>query len=241
MKRDELDRYLASSPDIQELRRTAKMLGLKLKRRMKKRDIIKLLKTYGERLTATSYMENTETKKITSQPLDTNLPKSYGKDRLVLLPVNPKYVFSYWDFSADTLSRFASIESKPFLHLYDVTNVFFDGSNANITKEITIDLDTGSWYFKVDFSGAAYLAEIGYYEEKFIPVIRSNIIRVPRDFPKFETEEKWLDIKNKKITSEKSVYLDDEGKALNEVVEKNPSSEEYLVSLSKSISGGRWL
>lgn len=242
MKKDELGRYLASSPNIQELRRTAKMLGLNLKRRMKKRDIIKLIKEYTEGLAvASSNIEEkpVEPKEITSQPLDTDLPNTYNKDRLVLAPVNPKYVFCRWDFSKDTIDTFSSLEKRPVLRLHDVTNIFFDGTNANKTEVITIDPKAGNWYFKVAFSGADYLAEIGYFQESFIPVMSSNMIKTPRDFPVFESEEKWFDIEKKKITLKEPVHLVAEEEKIGEVSEMSPSSEEYLISLSESISGGR--
>ncbi|AKI97625.1 DUF4912 domain-containing protein [Kosmotoga pacifica] len=246
MNQSKLKDFLDSSPSIQELRKLAKMLGLKLKRTMKKRDLIKLLKNELEKMevisSITSAQRSHEEKRVRlSQPMDFDLPKSYHKDKLVLLPVNPQWVYVYWDFSNETRAKLNRKEAV--LRLHDVTNIFFNGNNAHRTKEIKITIENGNWYFKVDFSDADYLAEIGYYESsKFVTLFRSNFVRTPCDHPKFVEAEKWINLK----TRERRIIETsmEEKKAIEKFVPSsitsfmNPSSEEFIREFSSYKSGG---
>lgn len=244
MDQNKLKEFLDSSPSIQEIRKFAKMLGLRIRRTMKKRDLLKLLKKELEMVksvSSTTSKQHESKEQHPSLPMDFDIPDSYGKDKLVLLPVNPKWVYAYWDFSSGLIQRL--LAEKPVLRLHDVTNIIFNGKNAHKTKEIQISSFAGNWYFNVDLSDADYLAEIGYYKSgEFFPLLRSNLVRTPSDHPKFGKTEKWIDLSARKAREvvvsddEKSFYEKNIGVPVTSFM--NPSSEEFVKYLGDHISGG---
>lgn len=257
MENRKILKFLESSPTIQELRSFAKSLGLKLRRTMKKRDLVKILKekareiehknniTYREvPSSGTALKKHEEKHEIRSKPEAYDLPDGYKKDKIVLLPINPKWVYAYWDFSAKTKKKIEKFELK--LRLHDVTNVIFDGNNANLTKEASISLDPGNWFFEVDFAGANYVVEIGYYEKGFQRIMISNVISTPRNFPKYGKHETWADLSRskRKVTpvhvrsSFENAFIGSSGLSS---IQGNPSSEEYVKILSKHLSGRLFL
>lgn len=253
MEKEKILKFLESSPTIQELRSYAKSLGLKLRRTMKKRDLVKILKKKAKEIkkkdevvyqglpsSGNNQKKHEEKHKIRSKPEAYNLPESYNRDKIILLPINPKWVYVYWDFSDNTRRKMQKHELK--LRLHDVTNIFFNGNNANLTKEASINLNPGNWYFEVDFAGANYVAEIGYYTDGFKRLMISNIIATPRNFPVYAKHETWADIsKSKRRVTPAHIRSSSEnafvGSSRTSSIQGNPSSEEYLKILSKHLSG----
>ncbi len=207
---EDLLEWLDSTPTIQELRKKAKELGIRLKKRMKKRDILKAIRQEIERRIAqtkeettnpTSHIENQEIQGETSNHGE-DLPKSYGKDKLVLMPVNPNWLHAYWDFSPETIRKIESLGLgyEIVLRLYDVTYIIFDGTNAHRTFEFGVDVRfTRNYYFNVPLPGASYILELGYKgpDGKFVPLLRSNVCSAPRNHPSDSKRERWLDLRTK--------------------------------------------
>lgn len=130
------------------------------------------------------------------------LPKSYGIDRLVLMPVNPYWVHMYWELSVKIQARIRrQLENGllPALRVYDVSFIEFNGNNAHRTLEATLNLDTDKWYMNVPFPGAYYLAELGLKspEGKFIPLLRSNVVKTPKKSVSSNTDVEWYNLKKR--------------------------------------------
>lgn len=254
MKREKILEFLATSPTIQDLRKFAKMLGLRIKRTMRKRDLIRFLKAEVDKMqdisSVTSKTETPESKDQPyhpSKPENFDLPDAYGKDKLVMLPVNSRWVYLYWDFSAETKRRISRYGERIVLRVYDVTNIVFDGSNAHRVKEVKPSRETNNWYLKVDLSDADYLAEIGIMENnEFVPLIRSNTVRTPAAFPKFKEREEWLIMNSQEKKAVNAIESEKFRKTALPSKSKpssfsNPSSEEFLNYLSRSVSGRKEL
>ncbi len=237
---EEVLEWLEKNPKIQDLRKRAKELGVRIKKRMKKRDIIKAIREELERRMEESMERPTSTSesKIEEKQVEKpELPESYGKDKLVLLPVNPNWIHAYWDFSPQTLRLIESlpIGSQVVLRLHDVTFIVFDGNNAHRTFEVGVDVRfTKNYYFNVPTSGADYLLELGYKtpEGKFVPLMRSNVCRVPRNYPSPSTRERWMDLRTRK----KRVVVS--GQSLVKPVERMAGSSAVNVTSGPSPSGG---
>ena len=204
---EELLEWLDSEPTIQQLRKKAKELGIRLKKRMRKREIIKTMRAEIEKRLSqsterpSSVTEPSEKERVETERID--LPQSYGKDKLVLLPVNPNWLHAYWDLSPQTLRRLESLEpgSEVVLRLHDVTYIIFDGTNAHRTFEVGVDVRfTKNYYFNIPVPGADYLLELGYKTPngEFIPILRSNVCKAPRNFPSDSTRERWMDLRSGK-------------------------------------------
>ena len=130
----ELDKNLIQmlkneEPTIQDLRNIAKSLGLKLRRSMKKRDIVKEIRralSQENYSTVTSdHLQNNKRADVSSGRLSriltkksndsTELCETYNNDRLVLMVVNPFWIFTYWDFSKELSSHLKKNSSCRFL------------------------------------------------------------------------------------------------------------------------------
>jgi len=202
--------WLDTNPRIQDLRKKAKELGVRIKKRMKKREIIKVIRedimsrlegSEEKRVNATSNFGGVSSRNRVEKVQD--LPQTYGKDKLVLMPVNPHWLHAYWDLSPRTIRAIESLPlgSKVVLRLHDVTYITFDGSNAHRTFEVGVDIRfTKNYYFNVPVAGADYLVELGYKDPtgKFVPLTRSNVCKAPKDYPSSSTRERWLDLRTKK-------------------------------------------
>lgn len=188
---EELQAFLSQNPTIQEAKSLAKKIGLRVKKRMKKNEILKLLEEFARSLRTEAKIAQmqTVTTPILQQP---ELPVSYESDRIVLLPVNPHLVFVCWDLSKETYSKLSS-QPEVVLRLYDVTYINFDGFNAHRIFEAGVHLAlTRNYYFHVPSSNADYLAELGFKTGgRFVPILRSNVVRTPSDTPSSSVRQRW--------------------------------------------------
>ncbi|HBT40091.1 MAG: Uncharacterized protein XD58_0243 [Thermotoga sp. 50_1627] len=196
MTREELEVFLSKNPTIQEAKALARRLSLKVKKRMKKNEVLKLLQDFAKSLVSEKKEEEV---RHTREARENELPQSYGSDRLVLFPVNPNLVYVYWDLSSETLSKLSG-QKEVVLRLYDVTYVVFDGTNAHRIFEAGVHLAmTRNYYFHVPMANADYLAELGFkVEGKFVPVLRSNVARTPSNAPSASVRQRWV-IKAKRV------------------------------------------
>lgn len=239
----ELLRWLESEPKIQELRSLAKELGVKLKRTMKKRDIMKKLRAKledslrDERPSSSATSTGAEERKVVIEPSKPlSLPESYGKDKLVLLPVNPNWVYAYWDFSEETrrLIKEKAGKARFVIRFYDVTYIIFDGNNAHRTFEADVDLRWGNYYFNVPNPNADYLCQLGYLEEeKFVPLLTSNVVKTPPASPFYGKEEIWM-----KISRRLEIKRPSEGMKVNPVERIAGSSQMPAFVSTENVSGG---
>jgi uncharacterized protein len=64
------------------------------------------------------------------------------------------------------------------LRLYDVTDIYFNGSNAHSSYEFQLSKETTNWSIKGIKQGRSYLTEIGYKvnQNQFFPILRSNAV-----------------------------------------------------------------
>ncbi len=245
---EELLDWLNKNPTIQSLRKKAKELGVKIKKRMKKREILKLLKDEvlkrmetESRSTASSKIERTFEEvseiKVTGEP---ELPKSYEKDKLVLLPVNPYWLHAYWDLSPQTIREIESLPegSQVILRLHDVTYIIFDGNNANRTFEVSVDVRfTKNYYFNIPTPGADFILELGYRtpDGKLVILMRSNVCKAPKNSPSQSFRERWMDLRSRK----KRVIM---GKgSIVKPVEKVTGASGGIISRQISSGGGAFI
>jgi hypothetical protein len=134
------------------------------------------------------------------RPENLQLPISYGEDRIVLLVRDPYWVHAYWDISRETLIRAKAAlkkelySAKSILRVYDVTEVDFDGKNANSQFDIDITGGASNWYVNTGVPNRTYCVDIGLLSpsEDFVVLARSNKATTPRDAPSDVTDEKWM-------------------------------------------------
>jgi hypothetical protein len=127
-----------------------------------------------------------------------NLPSSYGRDRLVLLPRDPYWIFAYWEISPSTylfLER-ETRQPKDFLEL--VLRVYryhwgYDNDKVESHFDLKLSPSTNNWYINAGVPDRKYKTELGYYlaDTEFKSFLTSNFVMTPRDSLSDVIDEKW--------------------------------------------------
>jgi len=135
-----------------------------------------------------------------ARPMPQELPSSYDLDRIVLQVRDPHWLHAYWELRAVTIDGLKARLGDEFyragkvLRVYDVTNIIFNGSNANRFFDIAINDSADSWYINTAGPGRFWCVDLGLIlaDGSFITIIRSNVVQTPLDGPSWVTDEEWM-------------------------------------------------
>lgn len=136
-------------------------------------------------------------RKIEVMPQITDLPQSYGDTKIILLPRDPWWCFTYWEIGEQTLQEVKNLYGENLQYLirvYDVTNVEnFDGKNANRFFDIYINLDAKNWYINLPETNRSWCVDLGVRTSdiEFVTIVRSNIVIMPRFGVSLITDAQW--------------------------------------------------
>ncbi len=143
------------------------------------------------------------------------LPHYYKEDRLVLLPRDPYCLFAYWEISTATRKKIPRQWDEETGNLAEPNlRVFRHGWNRIETIESHDDYrledGTDNWYIHVGDADNYYHAEWGWMlpSGDFYTLLRSNIVRTPRDGISEIIDENWKlpDWKSRKLYRRISLY-----------------------------------
>jgi Domain of unknown function (DUF4912) len=115
-------------------------------------------------------------------PLDPGeLPSSYGTNRLVLLPVDPYLIYTYWELADDPPP---TAGSRAVLRFHESPV----NSSPHVSRpfDVDIDLGAGNWYVHLWSPDKFYQAHLGLRGEDgaFVILAQSNLVRTPPARPK---------------------------------------------------------
>lgn len=130
--------------------------------------------------------------------LQKTLPDRYDIDRIVILPVNPRLIFSYW-FTTHSLKQQVEknhTEFKVLLKLFE----------EKIEKAcIEVGTLEGSWYIHYHSPFGKVNAILGIEEKgNFYPLLYSNEIVMPSDMVFVEEEQHWYSKKDSTVRIKKT-------------------------------------
>ena len=141
------------------------------------------------------------------------IPNEYGKDRAVLLVIDPRFVFTYWEVRHDTITRAAQKighNSKLTLRFYDITNTNDPETSSFWDVEVFDRL--GNWYLKLEHPEQRLCLDIGIKGPlgEFISLARSNIMKLPSQTLARPGPIKWLVVtpSGDKVMSDVEEYTD---------------------------------
>ncbi|MBN2830829.1 MAG: DUF4912 domain-containing protein [Candidatus Omnitrophica bacterium] len=128
------------------------------------------------------------------------LPSEYGRETMVLAVRDPWWLYTYWEVKGSTWDKHKSelkeefYKAKRILRVYDVSNIVFNGLNANRFFDIQVREDASSWYIDIGSPGRSWCVDLGILLSKgrFITILRSNIVETPIDGPSWITDEEWM-------------------------------------------------
>lgn len=119
--------------------------------------------------------------------LDESWVRNRQRNRLVLMVKEPTTVFAYWEM--DELRKRCLSEHFQsdwtqlpfFLQVYDVTDIYFNGSNAHSVQRIPVSPFSETWYLTGLQPGRRYLVDFGTttWHGHFFTLLRSNIVTTP--------------------------------------------------------------
>lgn len=111
----------------------------------------------------------------------------HGRSLMYFLVKDCHWAFIWWHIANDDIEtarmKFTEKLHCPLfvLRVYDITDIFFDGTNAHGYIDVEVIGFTDHWYFNLPESGRNYIAEAGFREPdgRFIPIVRSNVVFIP--------------------------------------------------------------
>jgi hypothetical protein len=143
-----------------------------------------------------SHPEDTRPRRVMPQ----ELPSCYNQDRIVLQVRDPRWLHTYWEIRNQTIEDLKSrlgeefYRAKKILRVYDVTNIIFNGHNANSFFDIQYNDFATSWYIDTAGPGRSWCVDLGLMltDGRFITILRSNVVSTPLDGPSWITDEEWM-------------------------------------------------
>ncbi|MCF2972318.1 DUF4912 domain-containing protein [Synechococcus sp. Nb3U1] len=126
-----------------------------------------------------------------------DLPGGYGESRIVLLPRDPQWAYTYWDVPNDAKeSKRREGGQQLALRLYDVTDIDFNYQSAHSMQEYPCDELAREWYLPIPVSDRSYIVEIGYRagDGRWLVLARSAAVAVPPVYPSDWFEEQFLTV-----------------------------------------------
>jgi uncharacterized protein len=126
-----------------------------------------------------------------------DLPQGYGESRIVLMPRDPQWAYTYWDVSNEHKEALRSQGGQQLaLRIYDVTDLSLQFQSPHSVQEYPSDELAREWYLPIPVSDRDYMAEIGYRcgDGRWLVLARSAPVRVPPVYPSDWIEDQFLTV-----------------------------------------------
>lgn len=123
------------------------------------------------------------------------LPSEYGKDRAVLLVVDPTFVFTYWEIRSESLKEAAKHvgpDGRLTLRFYDV-GTSYSPEQSNFWDVEVFDR-LGNWYLRLSHPDQNICLDIGVKNAQghFYRITRSNLVKLPQQSLAKPGPIKWM-------------------------------------------------
>lgn len=146
-----------------------------------------------------------------------NIPFEYGKNRIVLLVVDPKFAFIYWEVQTDRMhSALQSLGHNAKLTLR------FHEADRPLFWDISIYERVGNWYLKLDHPQKHLWVELGMKNDRgdFHSIARSHQIKMPRTGLAAPGPIKWMLVSptGEKVMTEVEEYTDADYELLKKIL-----------------------
>ena len=115
-----------------------------------------------------------------------DLASGYGESRIVLMPRDPQWAYSYWDIPDEHRQSVRYLGGEQLaLRLYDATDLDLNTNKPHSVQQYACDELARDWYLPIPVSDRDYIAEIGYLTGagEWLLLARSNRIGIPPVYP----------------------------------------------------------
>ncbi|MGI0479767.1 DUF4912 domain-containing protein [Geminocystis sp. CENA526] len=125
------------------------------------------------------------------------LPGGYGESRIVLMPRDPQWAYTYWDVPHDRKEDLRRQGGQQLaLRLYDVTDIDLNYQSPHNIQEYLCDELAREWYLPIPVSDRDYVIDIGYrcFDGRWLVLARSVPVRVPPVYPSDWVEDVFVTV-----------------------------------------------
>ncbi|BAU11509.1 Rho termination factor domain protein [Leptolyngbya sp. NIES-3755] len=126
-----------------------------------------------------------------------DLPDGYGESRIVLMPRDPQWAYTYWDLPNEHKSELRTQGGQTLvLRLYDVTDINLEHQSPHSLQQFECDELARDWYVPIPVSDRDYLVEIGYLtgDGRWLMLARSLPVRIPPVYPSAWENDQFVTI-----------------------------------------------
>ncbi len=135
---------------------------------------------------------------------DEELPANYDQTRLTLMARDPNNIHAYWEIAPGDIDALRNRLGPEFdrsnyaLRMYDISQIDFNGHNANHHFDIDIAPHMNNWYLNLWCDNGSYCGQIGMRTPSgdFHPVTQSNVAMTPRANASGRSDMIWMDVKD---------------------------------------------
>ncbi|PSB05008.1 DUF4912 domain-containing protein [Merismopedia glauca] len=126
-----------------------------------------------------------------------DLPEGYGESRIVLLPRDPQWGYTYWDVPQEKKQelRFQGGQQLA-LRVYDVTDININYQSPHSVQEYPCDELAREWFLPIPVSDRDYVVDIGYRcaDGRWLVLARSLPVHVPPVYPSDWIEDTFISV-----------------------------------------------
>jgi hypothetical protein len=137
------------------------------------------------------------------------LPGGYGESRIVLMPRDPQWAYTYWDVSNEHKEELRRQGGQQLaLRLYDVTDINLAYQAPHSVQEYLSDELAREWYLPIPVSDRDYVVDIGYRcaDGRWLVLARSVPVRIPPVYPCDWVEDVFLTVNWDEDLRSKTIY-----------------------------------
>jgi uncharacterized protein len=126
-----------------------------------------------------------------------DLPQGYGESRIVLLPRDPQWGYTYWDVPNEKKQQLRSQGGQQLaLRVYDVTDIDINYQSPHSVQEYPCDELAREWFLPIPVSDRDYVVDIGYRcaDARWLVLARSLPVHVPPVYPSDWIEDTFISV-----------------------------------------------
>ncbi len=203
---------------LRQLRRVASECGVSRYSRMRKDQLLEAIEVIQRsRLSATQTRKPEAQEEVEAAKFDVGqsdltssasalaavdadlaeLPEGYGESRVVIMPRDPQWAYTYWDVPNEHKEDLRRQGGQQLaLRLYDVTDISIDYQSPHSVQEYPCDELAREWYLPIPVSDRDYTVETGYRcaDGRWLVLARSAPVRVPPVYPSDWVEDHFVTV-----------------------------------------------
>jgi uncharacterized protein len=137
------------------------------------------------------------------------LPGGYGESRIVLMPRDPQWAYTYWDIPNEHKEELRRQGGQQLaLRIYDVSDIDINYQTPHSIQEYLCDELAREWYLPIPVSDRDYVADIGYRcaDGRWLVLARSASVRIPPVYPSDWIEDAFITVNWEEDLRAKTFY-----------------------------------